>query len=648
MTTPASRFSGWIDTLSKLWSDRLGNWLGRFIGAGIIGFADILGKKFSKPLKPFIDNLIETGKVPPELRPLLDELLNPSGEIAGLIGTSASNALVSGSIGKIIDAALLPLAYAINSKTRNVIITPNQMLETYLRGDIDKETLYKAMAQHGYDKEAIDYWLKLLEVLFNTDKLVELWRRGIFSSTQFEEELKKLGWTPERIKAIKDSATVLPGASDIIRFAVKEAYTPEIAEKFGQYQDFPDKAMIDATKIGLDKDLFSKFWAAHWDLPGVSQAFEMFHRNVITKEELTLLLRALDIMPFWRDKLTQIAYEPYTRVDARRMWDLGVLNDAELKRSYLDIGYDDKHADTMTLWTKIFQTFPDLIARYKNSYINLDDVHNELIALGMTEERAKFLIETKVKPEAASRVTKERDLTKAEIMKGLKKGVIQRTEATEFLTDMGYDEDEAKFILAINVPEEETTPVLTLKELTKSDIISALKKALITPEDALARLIKLRYTSDDAQFIVNLALATITPPPELRDRELTKAEITKGVKIGVITAEEGYIMLQDIGYEAWEAAYILAISVPATTGSPDSYSEFKKLTQTWRASQGLPAKEIATELIEAERDLIASRKAFDFGKKRGLPEDKQAPLSKAVSDAEYRYRQLLAKYKLPT
>jgi hypothetical protein len=652
--TPAERLASWIEEQAtktppgkKSWSDRLGEWLGRFIGSGLTGALDILGTKFKKPLKPLIDKLVSTGKVPPELQEFLNELLEPSGEIAGLIGTSASNALVSGSIGKIIDASLLPLAYAINSFTKNVIPNPDQMIEVFLRSPLGKETLYKAMAQHGLDKDVVDYYLLLREARFAPEAVQRLWLRDKTKYEGFWKDIKEAGWTDDRIDAIKTLAELIPGVQDLIRFAVKEAFTPEIAERFGQYQDFPEAVVEWGEKQGLSREWLTRYWAAHWDLPSVSQAFEMFHREVITKDELPLLLRALDIMPYWRDKLTQIAYNPYTRVDARRMWDLGVLDDKELKRSYLDIGYDDKHADTMVLWTKIFQTFPDLIARYKNGYINLEQVKSELLALGMNDDRANFLIETKIKIAQPDRVAKERDLTKAEIIKGLKKGVIQRTEATEFLYDMGYDEDEAKFILAINVPEEETTPALTRKELTKSDILSAVKKGLITPEDALARLIKLRYTSDDATFLVDLALATATTVTEPKQKELTKADITKGVKLGVITAEEGYLMLQDIGYEAWEAAYILTISAPAPTGSPDSYSEFKKLTQSWRASQGLPTKEIATELIEAERDLIASRKAFDFGKKRGLPEEKQAPLSKAVSDAQYRYRQLLAKYKLP-
>ncbi|GAH79863.1 unnamed protein product, partial [marine sediment metagenome] len=74
-----------------------------------------------------------------------------------------------------------------------------------------------------------------------------------------------------------------------------------------------------AGKKGLSKEWSERYWAAHWNLPSPQQGFEMLHRGVINVSELNMLLRALDVMPFWRDKLTAIAFRRLTRVDIRRM-----------------------------------------------------------------------------------------------------------------------------------------------------------------------------------------------------------------------------------------------------------------------------------------------------------------------------------------
>ncbi|GAJ09843.1 unnamed protein product, partial [marine sediment metagenome] len=54
-----------------------------------------------------------------------------------------------------------------------------------------------------------------------------------------ETELKKIGIHPDYTKIYKELAYQIPPVADIITMAVREAFTPAIAEKFGQYQDFP-------------------------------------------------------------------------------------------------------------------------------------------------------------------------------------------------------------------------------------------------------------------------------------------------------------------------------------------------------------------------------------------------------------------------
>jgi hypothetical protein len=263
----------------------------------------------------------------------------------------------------------------------------------------------------------------------------------------------------------------------------------------------------------------------------------------------------------------------------------------------------------------------------------------------MTEDRATWLIEQKIKKQSAERTTKERDLTKAEIIKGLNKGVIDEITATELLTDMGYSIDEAKYIIAINAPKEETQKEKAQKELTKSDILNALKKGLVTTEDALSRLINIRYLPDDAQFLVELALSSATTISEVKQKEVTKADIVSGVKKGLLSPEEGYLWLQDIGYSPESSNFILTLAIVPTGGSPDSYTEFKKITQAYRASQGLTATSVPQDLINAERELKTAEDTLNYAKYQQLPQDKLAPLVKAVSDATIRYKQLLEKFK---
>ncbi|GAJ24320.1 unnamed protein product, partial [marine sediment metagenome] len=150
-----------------------------------------------------------------------------------------------------------------------------------------------------------------------------------------DQRLRRIGVHPAYFPLYKELAHPIPPVADIITMAVREAFTPAIAAKFGQYEDLPPAYVDWVQRKGLSKDWAERYWAAHWSLPSPMQGFEMLHRGAINFDELDMLLRALDVMPFWRDKLTKIAYRRLTRVDIRRMYKAGVLTEAEVYESYI-------------------------------------------------------------------------------------------------------------------------------------------------------------------------------------------------------------------------------------------------------------------------------------------------------------------------
>ncbi|GAI90329.1 unnamed protein product, partial [marine sediment metagenome] len=91
-------------------------------------------------------------------------------------------------------------------------------------------------------------------------------------------ELRKIGIHPDYAGVYKELAYQIPPIADIITMAVREAFTPAIAERFGQYQDYPPDLEVWAAKKGLSKEWSERYWAAHWSLPSAQQGFEMLHR----------------------------------------------------------------------------------------------------------------------------------------------------------------------------------------------------------------------------------------------------------------------------------------------------------------------------------------------------------------------------------
>ncbi|GAI80092.1 unnamed protein product, partial [marine sediment metagenome] len=251
-----------------------------------------------------------------------------------------------------------------------------------------------------------------------------------------------------------------------------------------------------AEKKGLSREWSQRYWAAHWNLPSPLQGFEMLHRGVINVSELNMLLRALDVMPFWRDKLTQIAYRRLTRVDIRRMYKTGVITRAEVYESYIEHGYNPKNAERMTAFTVAWAmpkhasiTRSDILTAYKNRMITRTEASDLLVDMGETYFHLDFMLK-------AVDYKKDLELTENKI-KGIRNLYKRRV----------YDENKTTDELSkLDLPAEEIGDLMTQwyyevkaevpRRWTTSQVLSFIKEGLITKDRGRAELGLIGYDNE--------------------------------------------------------------------------------------------------------------------------------------------------------
>ncbi|GAH65837.1 unnamed protein product, partial [marine sediment metagenome] len=189
-----------------------------------------------------------------------------------------------------------------------------------------------------------------------------------------------------------------------------------------------------------------------------------------------------------------------------------------------------------------------------------------------------------------------RSLTKGDIIKGVKKGIIDVSEGMELLQDIKFSEKEAQFLLDINIaPIEDIPTIVKERDLTKADILNAIKKDVISINDGRNMLIDLDFNPQQADILIMVKLGLTTP----------------------------------------ETAPTLAASA-----SPNTYAGFKRITQQYRKTLGLSYSEIPKELVAANKILRDAKVDLTEAKEGKAKDNELAPYLKAVSDAEYSYRQL--------
>jgi len=476
----ADRIEGSVNKWRDDWGKALNDFLVNTLRWGLETLMNVLGQALAPKLTPLIEKLEATGEVPPELQPLLNEIKAPTGQVASMLAMTAGGGVLGGAIGKVIDALFNPIGYAAYRARPNLIPDLTQLLSLWLRGHVKEEDMPYFTSSLGYHPDMVKMWEDLSQIRLDSASWITAFRRKYPEFAKIEDDLKHQGWTDDRIEALKFVTLFIPTADEQTHWLAREVYEPEMVDRYGLDSELPNYEETDFSKVGVSPEQMRNKWMAHWEHASYMQIREMLRRGVLSLdktmpspptteagwktrdaegfETMYDWFKLVEIPPFWRARLIEMAFEVPTRVDVRRFWDMRTIAEERLRSIYHAQGYHGKDLDDYVLWTKVYTAFPDLIARFKNGWITEDNVRSELIALGMPEARVDEMIQTKIKPVQPERVEGERTATATEIMKAVKKELITRSEGVERLGRMGYSPEEAEFKLDVYIGVETGSP----------------------------------------------------------------------------------------------------------------------------------------------------------------------------------------------
>ncbi len=398
-----------------------------------------------------------------------------------------------------------PFAEYVKHKAFN--ITPNKLpaiteiAMMRVRETITEDEYFIRAKKEGFNQEvAQNYWIISFSLL-NAYDYITLWRREKMNENELDGNLSKLALSTEDIKNIKIATEYFPNPQDLIRFAVREVYTPEIASAFGIFNELPPKFVSEAKKIGIQEDQAKNHWGAHWVLPSIGMGFQMLHRRIIDDGTVSKLLKALDIMPFWRDLLIQLSYNPLTRVDVRRMYRTGTLNEEEVYNAFLDNGYSPENATRLLDFTMKFEnedrlgmTRASIIKAYKNDIISDTELKTNLETLGYSESTVSFWV-------SMSAFDKEMDALE----------IVEKTLKAQYLAghiDIG---DVRNALTKYDIPATYLQSIVTKIELSyneklaqasKADLLAWLKGGTIETAYFDTRMVELGYTELDINLYI--------------------------------------------------------------------------------------------------------------------------------------------------
>lgn len=436
--------------------------------------------------------------------------------------------------------------------TRPTQLDVGSTLELIRRFPDELDSVLGNLRRNGLDDSKIDSLLRIrhtpLQMLDNLDG----WRRGEIDEQALDTKLRANGLSDEDGALAKRLSRRIPPIADLILFSVRGVFDVEESRRFGEFEGLPpalEAQFIEAfgieggdfsrqvqvfadaaSKLGLPEEWVAAYWTAHWRLPSLQNAYQMFHRLApdivdaeredfiadgfdpenlkFDRESLDRLVRAADFSGFWRDKLSAIAFNPLTRVDIRRMHKLGILDDAATQRAYRKVGFSSSDADKMLAFTVAFNGEPD-----------------------------------------AAQTDEIRSLTKNQILDFVENELFTEEEGIDALTAIGYDEFAAVGFVDLELAKRDRTLQRTAISLVEERVLAG----LIDINEASLEFDILGVSSGQKALVIRELDVKLTK----RTRQPSRAELDTFIGNAIISVEEYRVGMLSLGYtDEWVERFV--------------------------------------------------------------------------------------------
>ena len=395
------------------------------------------------------------------------------------------------------------------------------LIENYFKGIVTYDQFLEELGDYGLPKSYGERILKGVKKTADAYETIALYRRGqLPDKNEFYSMMQTNKIEPKDADKILQASEYFPSPLDLVRFAVREVYTPEIVSAYGLDKDLPQQFLDESAKAGLPQEQAKNYWRSHWELPSPTDGFEMLHRFPpdmpekywkgytdlgLTKEGLMFgvndvltLLKTLDFMPSFRERLVGLTYQPITRVDIRRMFQMGIYTEEDVYWSYRKIGYNPQDAQDVTAFTikeyrqeEIDLSKADILSMFSTDVFSETDTRGFLKQLGLDD----FTIDALITREKLKKSKALLDMQISDLRALYQRGYFNLETLKSKLLETGINSATVDHI----VLQEGFNLSAKAKVASRVTLEKWLKEKLITKDEFLERLALQGYSVDDAE-----------------------------------------------------------------------------------------------------------------------------------------------------
>ena len=435
-----------------------------------------------------------------------------------------------------------PAEQELNRILRHKLLTESAAKELWALGLISDEELYEHLARLGYSDERIKAIKKALIDDLTTGKVARLVNLGIVSKEDVVDKLEKLGVDRELAEKAVRKMFKLPSESMIIKLYHSGKLPREDAVKLLVLHGYDEKTanlVIDSISVEKAEALMKEAWILGF---ADDKAIEDYLKALGYSEEKIKLLKKA-----FADDLTSGKVAKLLRI--------GIIKEQDVVNRLVNLGIP---RDLAELAVKRMYNLPSdsvIIKLYKARRLEKEPAIRMLMLNGYDRESAELVLEAAT----LERTEDDRTLSKSDVMQLRRHGIIDDSTFIQFMKALGYDEIEADYLLKL---VKATIPVKDApkpRSLSKENIVRAYILDVLKESEARNLLAKLGYDEGSINVIIEVANKTKEKQAKVEKMKIAKSDVLRALRLEVISESDARALLSRLGFKDEEISLLLRI-----------------------------------------------------------------------------------------
>jgi hypothetical protein len=450
-------------------------------------------------------------------------------------------------------------------------IDPSLLVSWAYRNPERKHLVDKLLAELGYPDDQIDMLYQSAQSLPAVGEVLQLLLRKEITENAALNMLTRQGFSDRDAEKMLTLRWQFPSPQDVVSLAGREAFEEDQVREYELDKDMPEEMFQWGEKFGFSRETLRLYWIAHWSHPSINQVFEMIQRKAPKKgggvwslADLPVFFKMADINPYFTESLKHIAYNVYTRVDIRRMYEMGVLKEDDLQRVHEELGYPPDKAAKLKEFVirsvhfhKRDLSKSNIDTLYKAHLVDALEYRRLLGLLGYDTQETYYLQDLADLQNEKAEVDAKVSLVEYQF----KRDLIDEAAARSGLTQAGVKQQGVGRYIATwtaEKPQEKTRP-------SKQDLLDWLKAGTISAAEFTALMKEANYKASD----IDRYLASLTPMP-------SRSEVLEWFSREQITEAEATAYLKKLGFADKEITLYLVAGRETIQRRKDARDASKK------------------------------------------------------------------------